>query len=241
MVVSGVRTGGQRGRRLPHTSLSSGPIANRHRSGKTGRDSPRGELVSLNGPCVRWRDLQPGFARASGLERERPLCAGSGHGRARRRSRRSGNTEGQLGQIPDVETTEVIRAATVRERKTEPRSCHDGASPRRMKMRAGCHGLAAQRSGHAVLLEPEAFRTTPITPLRSVLGRATRVYFHRRMKIEAGCHGLAAQRSGHASSSSLGPFEPRPSLRSAPFWDVPPVSIFTGDTETQRRPGEPGA
>jgi len=55
---------------------------------------------------------------------------------------------------------------------------------RPLKIEAGCHGLAAQRSGHAIpqalRLEPQAFRTTPITPLRFVLGRATRVYFHRR-------------------------------------------------------------
>jgi len=35
--------------------------------------------------------------------------------------------------------------------------------------------------------------------------------------------------------SSLEPFGPRPSLRSASFWDVPPMSIFIGDTETRRK------
>jgi|GEM_PF-5364231 len=55
----------------------------------------------------------------------------------------------------------------------------------------------------------------------------------------SGCHGLAAQRSGHAvlfkpHASSLNPFKPRPSLRSASFWDVPPMSIFIGGTETRR-------
>gem|GEM_PF-6744373 len=38
----------------------------------------------------------------------------------------------------------------------------------------------AMRFAHASRLEPHAFLTTPITPLRFVLGRATRVYFHRR-------------------------------------------------------------
>ena len=36
-------------------------------------------------------------------------------------------------------------------------------------------------------------------------------------------------------SSRLGPFEPRPSLRSASFWDVPPMSIFIGGTELSCR------
>ena len=36
------------------------------------------------------------------------------------------------------------------------------------------------RSPQASRLEPRAIRTTPITPLRFVLGRATPVYFHRR-------------------------------------------------------------
>jgi len=44
--------------------------------------------------------------------------------------------------------------------------------------------MASPRSGVAMpfssSLTPRAFRTTPITPLRFVLGRATRVYFHRR-------------------------------------------------------------
>ncbi|QDU36132.1 hypothetical protein Mal4_04150 [Maioricimonas rarisocia] len=64
----------------------------------------------------------------------------------------------------------------------EPRSCHVGATPRRMKTAAGCHGLAAQRSGHAASssLEPLPLLATPITPLRFVLGRATLVCFHRR-------------------------------------------------------------
>jgi len=89
----------------------------------------------------------------------------------------------------------------------KPRSCHDVATPRRMKIIAGCHGLAAQRSGHAVSsrLEPQAFRTTPITPLRFVLGRATRVYFHRRLGETHGASAwawAAAPASGSSNCAS---------------------------------------
>jgi len=103
-------------------------------------------------------------------------------------------------------------------------------------------------------LEPQAFRTTPITPLRFVLGRATRVYFHRRhgdtektdqaspvrehrggMLVLQGkhvgpmCIGLLPAAVGEQprvpDSSRLKPSEPRPSLRCASFQACHPCSL----------------